>query len=196
MALEQIKFAAAAVALALAFGCCPLPGVGPGTPPVIGDPSPVGPGPSGSGGTSLAGTWTGTLACSTGEQLPATYKIAPSGNPIYEYQTSSGPRVVELTSPGQSFRFVPPERGVATVTVEALSVAPDRIAYTLSISEERTSGDTLTQSQTTIATDATLSGAELAVQMTIRSTTTLSQPGHVVPGETQTATCQGRLRKQ
>jgi hypothetical protein len=47
-----------------------------------------------------ASSWTGTLTCDNGDNLPVDMRFAESGNPLYDYQTSRGLREVELTSPG------------------------------------------------------------------------------------------------
>jgi hypothetical protein len=157
------------------------------------------PAPRGAG-KSMAGTWTGTLRAETGEELPAVFSVAASGNPIYDYQTKGGARAVELTAVGQSLRFVPADGGVANVVVESLAVSPQRIAFSLSLSAERTSAygseATLSQSRGKVATEANLAGADLDVKMTISSETTFSQPNEVVPGEVQTVVCRGRLKRQ
>ena len=59
----------------------------------------------GRGGGALAGTWNGTLNCDDGNEQPVIFKFADTGNPLYDYRTSSGLREVELTSPGQTLRF-------------------------------------------------------------------------------------------
>lgn len=135
------------------------------------------------------------MSCESGDELPAVFKIAGSGNPIYEYQTGSGNREVELTFTGQVVRFVPPGGGVITAEVDSLSVSPDQINFSMAISEEKTSQDTLTQSKAAILYEARLSGAELEVRMTVRSQSTYSQPGMVVPGEESTVICLGKLMK-
>lgn len=147
------------------------------------------------GAGGLIGTWSGTLECSNGQSIQAVYKVAASGNPIYQYQTKDGQREVEFTSSGQTVRFLPPGGGVATVTVNSLSASSDRISYTLDISEERTSQDTLDQNKGSIAANAKLSGTELEVEMTISSTSVVSQPGMVVPGNESRGVCRGRFRK-
>ena len=161
-----------------------------------GAPAPPGGAAPASGTASLAGTWKGSLDCDGGEKAPATIRFSGSGYPIYEYQTRSGGREVELTAAGQSLRFVPPDGGVATVTVDSLSAAPGRVTYAMSLSEERTSQDTLTQARMALTFEAALSGAGLSVRMNMRGQTTISQPGTVVPGEAQTAACSGTLRRE
>ncbi|HEX8843181.1 MAG TPA: hypothetical protein VF791_00855 [Pyrinomonadaceae bacterium] len=143
----------------------------------------------------LSGTWTGTLRCESGDELPAVFKITESGNPIYEYQTRSGSREVELTFPGQAVAFVPPDGGVINVVVDSLSVSPDHIEFLISVSDEKTSWETLSQSRAAILYEAALSGSGLEVRMTVRSQTTFSQPGMVVPGEESTIACSGTLRR-
>ena len=145
----------------------------------------------------LPGTiWNGTLNCDGGDSLPVIYKFAESGNQIYEYQTNSGLRAVELTSPGQSVRFVPPGGGVTSITFDTLDVSADRISHTMRVSQESSSGGTLEQSQSSIQTEAVLSGSELEVETSIRSQSTISQPGIVVPGDEQAVVCRGKLRQQ
>lgn len=147
----------------------------------------------------LTGTWTGNLRCQTGEEMPAVFHVAPTGNPIYEYHTKKGLRQVELMAPGQTFRFVPPEGGVADVVVDSLAVAGERISFTLAIASESTSAygseATLTQSKARIECEAALSGTNLHVRMTINAQNIFSQPGGPVPGDLQTTVCEGTLRK-
>lgn len=157
--------------------------------------------PSGAGTATgrtggLAGTWKGNLKCSNGQTLPSVYKVAGSGNPIYEYQTNNGPREAELTSSGQTVRFIPPEGGVVTAVVNSLSTSSDRISFQMDITGEKTSGGTLDQSEAGVTMDAKLSGAELEVEMAIRSTSVASQPDLVVPGKESSGVCSGRLRKE
>ena len=141
------------------------------------------------------GSWKGTVSCDNGNEMDASYRIASSGNPVYEYQSKSGPREVELTEPGQVVRFVPPGGGVTTVTVDSISTSPERITYSLNISEESSGGGTLSQSRATMESDATIDGSNLEVEFTIRSQNVLSQPGIVVPGDESAVVCRGKLRK-
>lgn len=144
----------------------------------------------------LTGTWSGNLRCNNGETVESTYHISPSGNPIYKYQTKNGWREAELASSGQTVRFVPAQGGVVTVTVNSLSTSPERISYALNITEESTSGGTLDQREASVMTDAKLSGAELEVELTVRSMSVVSQPGIVVPGDESSGVCRGKLRKE
>ena len=151
---------------------------------------------SDSGGSGLAGSaWKGTFKCDNGEELQANYRFAESGNPIYEYQTKSGAREVELSEPGQSFRFVPPGGGVNSIVLDSITVSPESISHTMTISHEQTSGGTLDQSSSTINSEARLSGEELDVEFTVRSQGTLSQPGIMAPGEASIVVCRGKLRR-
>jgi hypothetical protein len=127
--------------------------------------------------------------------LDASYRIAASGNPVYEYQSKSGPREAELIEPGQTVRFVPPGGGVTSIVVDSISASPERITYVLSISEERAGGGTLSQSQARMESEANIAGSELEVEFTVRSQNVLSQPGIVVPGDESVVVCRGRLRK-
>lgn len=148
------------------------------------------------GKSSMTGTWSGNINCQPGGSVQAVYRVSGNGYPIYDYQTKSGAREAELNSTGQVVRFVPPGGGVADVRVDSLSVAPDRISYTLSISEERTSMDTLDQNKAVVNSEARLTGAGLEVEMTVRAQGIASQPGMVVPGEESNTRCRGTLQKQ
>lgn len=150
---------------------------------------------TGSEGSLVETSWNGTVKCDDGDEMEAKYRIAASGNPIYEYQSKSGPREVELTEPGQMIRFVPPGGGVTTVVVDSISATPERISYALSMSEESSGGGTLSQSRTTMESEATLDGSDLEVEFTIRSQNVISQPGIVVPGDESAVVCRGKLRK-
>lgn len=147
------------------------------------------------GNNSGEGSWRGTVSCDNGNEMEASYRIASSGNPVYEYQSKSGPREVELSEPGQMVRFVPPGGGVTTVVVDSISASPERITYSLNISEESSGGGTLSQSRATMESDATIDGSSLEVEFTVRGQNVLSQPGIVVPGDESRMVCRGRLRK-
>jgi len=142
-----------------------------------------------------SGSWKGSVSCDDGNKLDASYKIAESGNPVYEYQSKSGPREVELSERGQMVRFVPPGGGVTTVVVDSISASPDRITYSLSISDESSGGGTLSQSRASMESTATIEGADLDVEFTVRAQNVLSQPGIVVPGNESVVVCRGRLKK-
>lgn len=144
---------------------------------------------------AINGTWTGELKSGV-ETVPAIYKFAGSGNPIYVYETRNGTREAELTHPGQSFQFIPPDGGVVTVSVEALSVTPESVSYTMAMSHERSGGGTLEQAQARAVANFLLAGAALKTTLTIQSQSVLSQPGIVVPGDPQEVTLQGVLTKQ
>ena len=128
--------------------------------------------------------------------MDVVYKFAESGNPIYDYRNKSGLQEVEITSPGQSLRFVPPEGGVTTITFDELEVSGDRVSHTMSVSKERTSGGTLVQSQARIVTEAVLSESDLNVESNIRSQSTSSQPGIMLPGDEEVFICRGKLKQQ
>jgi hypothetical protein len=149
----------------------------------------------GADGALAGSSWKGLIKCDDGDELQVNYKIAESGNLLYEYQTKSGAREVELESSGQMIRFVPPGGGVTTATLDTISSSPERITYSMTISEERASGGTLDQGSSAIQWEGKLSGSELEVEMNIRSQSTMSQPGIVVPGDESTVSCRGRLKR-
>ncbi|HEX3282339.1 MAG TPA: hypothetical protein VHR36_13975 [Pyrinomonadaceae bacterium] len=152
---------------------------------------------NGSGSGTLAGTtWSGTSNCDDGDKLQMVFKFAESGNPIYEYQTKSGLRSVELSEVGQLIRFVPPGGGVTSATVDSLDVSSDRVSHTMSFSTESSSGETLTQSRSRVGTETSIADGELQVETTIRSQSVSSQPGIVAPGDEHVIVCKGRLKEQ
>lgn len=156
-----------------------------------------GPDRSGAGSGSLSGTtWTGTSNCDDGNNMQMVFKFADSGNPLYEYQTKSGQRAVEITEVGQLIRFVPPGGGVTSITIDSLDVASDRISHTMSLSTERTYGGTLSQSRARIGTEAAITDGDLQVETTIRSQSVTSQPGIMVPGDEQVVVCRGKLKQE
>jgi hypothetical protein len=124
------------------------------------------------------------------------FKFADSGNPIYEYQTKSGLRSVELTEPGQLIRFVPPGGGVTSITVDSLDVSSDRASHVMSFSTERSGGETLTQSRSRVGTETAISDEQLEVETTIRSQSVSSQPGIMVPGDEHVVVCRGKLKQE
>ncbi len=154
-------------------------------------------GKSSSGSGTLAGTtWSGTSNCDDGDKLEMVFKFAESGNPIYEYQTKSGLRSVELAEVGQLIRFVPPGGGVTSATVDSLAVSSDRVSHTMSFSTESSSGETLTQSRSRVGTETAIADGELQVETTIRSQSVSSQPGIVAPGDEHVIVCRGKLKEQ
>jgi hypothetical protein len=66
----------------------------------------------------------------------------------------------------------------------------------MSLSTERSSGETLTQSRARIGTDTAITDGELQVETTIRSQSVSSQPGIVAPGDEQVVVCHGKLKQQ
>jgi len=154
-------------------------------------------GQSGSGSGALAGTtWTGTSNCDDGDNLDMVFKFADSGNPIYEYQTRSGLRSVELSEAGQLIRFIPPGGGVTSVTVDSLDVSSDRASHVMSFSTESSSGETLTQSRSRVGTETAIRDEQLEVETTIRSQSVSSQPGIMAPGDEHVVVCRGKLKPQ
>jgi hypothetical protein len=149
----------------------------------------------GAAADGLPGTWGGTLNCDDGDTLNATIKVSDAGNPLYLYETSRGHREAEITSVGQTFRFVPPGGGVFTAVVDSLSVTPDGFSYSTRTSSERAGGGTLTQGGGRMTYRAALAGDELEVEITSGSSSTVSQPGIVIPGNESSTDCRGRLRK-
>ena len=150
----------------------------------------------GSGG-ALTGTWSGTLDCDDGDSADATVKVSDEGNPLYLYQAKGGPREVEVTSVGQTIRFVPPGGGVYTAVIDSLSVTNDGFSYSTRTSTERASGGTLTQGGGRVSYKAALAGGVLDFEVVSNSSVTLSQPGIVVPGGDGTTTvCRGKLQRE
>ena len=146
-------------------------------------------------GRLAATSWSGTLNCDDGDNLPVVFKFAETGNPLYDYQTTNGLREVELTSQGQIIRFVPSGGGVTNIVLDTILVTSNRMSHTMSVSRESSAGGTVIQSRSTITTEAALSGSRLEVQTRIRSSSAASQPGYLIPNESATI-CRGNLTKQ
>jgi hypothetical protein len=92
----------------------------------------------------------------------------------------------ELTGPGQNFRFPAAGGGVSYVNVESLETSSEGVNYTVKVSHERASGDTMIQSRRLISYNANRSGSTLIVVISIRSNSAASQPGFVIPDESVT----------
>lgn len=148
---------------------------------------------TGTGG--LAGVWSGTLRCDNGQTSSSVLKVSEAGNPVFEYESQSGAREVELTSSGQQVRYVPPGGGVVTLVVNSVAASSSRISFALNITKEKTAYETIDQSEGSLSMEATLSGSELEVVMRMRSVSITSQTDLVVPGDESQSVCRGRLRK-
>ena len=142
--------------------------------------------------TLSSSSWKGTLNCDDGDNLPVVIKFAASGNPLYDYQTSTGLKEVEFVSSGQTLRFVPPGGGVMNIVLDSIATSSNRMSYSMTVSRERSGGGTLVQSRAQITTEAILSDSTLDLKTTIRSRTAASQPGYVIPDESVTV-CRGTL---
>jgi len=152
----------------------------------------------GSAGTATGlagGSWSGTLSCDDGDTLPVVIKVSDGGNPVYSYLTKGGDREAEITSVGQTFRFVPPGGGVFTAVVDSLSVSADRFSYSTRTSSER-SGRTMTQGGGRTSVTAALRGGQLEVEVGISSSTSATQPGIVIQGDETMSVCRGKIQKQ
>ena len=147
------------------------------------------------GGRPLAGVWNGALNCGAEGMVQLNFKVAASGNPVFQYQTKTGARETELTHTGQAIQWVPAGGGVATVVVETLTVTDSRISYTLRTANERTSQNTLSQAKGQSSVDAKLSGALLNMDLQERSQEILSQPGIVAPPSTHSSACKGPMKR-
>lgn len=145
------------------------------------------------GGTLSSTSWNGTLNCDDGDNLPVVIKFAANGNPLYDYQTSTGLKEVEFISSGQTLRFVPPGGGVTNIVLDSIAMSSNRMSYSMTISRERSGGGTLIQSRAEISTEAVVSDSTLDLKTTIRSRSAASQPGYVIPDESVTV-CRGSLR--
>ncbi len=146
-------------------------------------------------GVRLTGVWTGQPRCDDGDQVASTFRVAPSGNPMHEYDTKNGARSEELKSVGQTIRFIPPEGGVSTIVVDTLSVGGERISYTLRLSHERTNNGTLTQQRGALTVNAAAKGTELDFSFALKESVAVSQPGFVLPPSESATSCAGPLKR-
>ncbi len=96
--------------------------------------------------TAIAGHWIGTLRRpGSTDTLGCDLHLAASGRPIWSYHDDNGFHQTELTHEGQRIQYVPPERGVITVIVQAVTGSPRETGYVVDYSFERSSNGYLTQ---------------------------------------------------
>jgi hypothetical protein len=114
--------------------------------------------------TSIAGHWIGTLRRpGTTETLGCDLHLAASGRPVWSYHDSNGFHQTELTHEGQRIQYMPPERGVITVTVQSVTGSPRETGYVVDYSFERSSNGYLTQRYQRYVLIGRLRGSQLDV---------------------------------
>jgi len=117
-----------------------------------------------SGATSIAGHWLGTLRrAGTTDTLGCDLHLAPSGRPVWSYHDGNGLHQTELTHEGQTIQYVPPDRGVVTVTVLSVTGSSTETGYVVDYSFERSSNGYLTQRYQRYVMAGRLRGAQLDV---------------------------------
>ena len=100
-------------------------------------------------------TSTDTLGCNL--------HVAPSGRPLWSYHDSDGFHQTELTHEGQRIQYVPPDRGVVTITLQSVTGSATETGYVVDYSFERSSNGYLTQRYQRIVMVGRLRGLQLDV---------------------------------
>jgi hypothetical protein len=140
-------------------------------------------------------TWQGVVVSDKDPENKSEIQVVLSSayRPLYEYETSTGTREVELTTVGQMLRFVPPGGGVKTVRVEELQASPQRVRLALSIKFERSSGGVLEQSWAKTAQTLVKEGTGFRITIEYASGTRLSDRDTFVGPNTETEVYRGLL---
>jgi hypothetical protein len=126
------------------------------------------------------GTWAGELSSGTGEKSQFALEFSEAGFPVVRYETKSGPQAAELSAPGQEFRRAVPGGGIETMVVKELSITAAAIHYVVSVSFEKTTGNTLEQQYVTMQWDLAPRGDAMSGQVTISMRSAIGQPGAVL----------------
>jgi hypothetical protein len=110
----------------------------------------------------LPGVWSGTLRHPrSGNELGITLHVASTGRPLWAYHDTSGFHQTELTHTGQRIQYVPPERGVVTVTVQSVTGSATETGYVVDYSFEGSSNGYLTQRYQRLTLAGRLRGGRL-----------------------------------
>lgn len=146
--------------------------------------------------TTIAGHWIGTLRRpGTTDTLGCDLHLAPSGRPIWSYHDGNGFHQTELTHEGQQIQYVPPERGVVTVTVQAVTGSPRETGYVVDYSFERSSNGYLTQRYQRYVMTGRLRGSQLDVTYSEAGVSSFGDKTGIAAGESATE-YRGSLTKQ
>ena len=152
--------------------------------------------PDSGGATAIAGHWIGTLrGAGTTDTLGCDLHLAASGRPIWSYHDSNGFHQTELTHEGQRIQYVPPERGVVTITVQAVTGSPRETGYVVDYSFERSSNGYLTQRYQRYVMTGRLRGSQLDVTYSEAGTSSFGDKTGIAASESATE-YRGSLTKQ
>lgn len=148
------------------------------------------------GTTTIAGYWVGTLrGASSTDTLGCNLHVAASGRPVWTYNDSDGFHRQELTHEGQRIQYVPPERGVITVTVQAVTGSARETGYVVDYSFERSSNGYLTQRYQRYVMTGRLRGSQLDVTYSEAGISSFGDKTGIAAGESATE-YRGSLTKQ
>jgi hypothetical protein len=146
--------------------------------------------------TTIAGYWVGTLrGASSTDTLGCNLHVAESGRPMWTYNDSDGFHQQELTHEGQRIQYVPPERGVVTVTVQAVTGSARETGYVVDYSFERSSNGYLTQRYQRYVMTGRLRGSQLDVTYSEAGISSFGDKTGIAAGESATE-YRGSLTKQ
>lgn len=148
------------------------------------DASAASPGPS-AGSTSIAGHWVGTLKqTGTTDTLGCDLHVSPNGRPLWSYYDTDGFKQMELTQVDQRLQYVPPERGVVTVTVQSVTGSATETGYVVDYSFERANNGYMTQRYQRITLAGRLRGAQMDVTYSESGTSSLGDKTGIAAGNT------------
>lgn len=143
------------------------------------------------------GIWIGDLSNAAGEKSQFTVEFSEAGNPLVRYETTRGPTAAELSARGQEFKRLVPGGGVEKMIVEELSISGGTIHYVVSVSFEKTTGNTLEQHYTVLKWDLALRDNTMTGRVTIAAKNAIGQPGNVFADPTaQVVVYGGTLTRQ
>jgi hypothetical protein len=166
-------------------------------PPPIPEDRPRAAAPSASAASAgIAGEWSGTLRQSGGDEtLDCTLQVTSTGRPTWAYHDTSGFHRTELTHAGQRLQYVPPERGVVTVTVQSVTGSASETGYVVDYSYEGSSNGYLTQRYQRLTMAARLRGQRLDAVYSVAGVSSFGDKTGLAASESVTE-YRGSLLKQ
>lgn len=120
--------------------------------------------------SELTGTWDGALTQGN-DRFEVEWTFSEAGYLILAYTNNNGQtRSVELTTPGQQIRYVPPGGGVKTHVVNSVVQQPGRLSLVIRTTFERASDGYLDQQYISESFDFVLNPGGLTTQLVTQST--------------------------
>lgn len=136
--------------------------------------------------TELSGVWGGQLSAND-QTIDAEWEFSANGFPIFSYVNNQGAaRTVELSQVGQKIQYVPKGGGVQTYVLQDMSLQPNRLAYVVRSSFERSRNGDLDQQYSVTQVDLLLTTAGLKTTLVVQSESYLSDKDLSTGGPSQT----------